>query len=153
MAFTPGVSPNRATMRSTRVLSRIKIVLGSAALAFLPYPCHGQREPVDYSSIFDKTDVMIAARDGIKLHTEIYSPKNSSDNPPIVFERTPYGLSDDEKGYSRKLNRYAEMIPEGYIFVFQDIRGRYGSEGKLVMQRPVRDPKNPKAIDEGTDTY
>src|SRR2546429_62718 len=109
--------------------------------------------PIYYSKIFDKTDVMIAARDGVKLHTEIYSPKNVSEPRPIIFERTPYGLADDEKGYSRKLGRYAEMIPDGYIFVFQDIRGRYGSEGKFVMQRPVRDPKNPKAIDEGTDTY
>jgi uncharacterized protein len=112
-----------------------------------------QQERPDYSKLFDKTDAMIPARDGIKLHTEIYSPKNASEPLPIVFERTPYGLADDEKGYSRKLGRYAEMIPEGYIFVFQDIRGRYGSEGKFVMQRPVRDPKDPKAIDEGTDTY
>ena len=111
------------------------------------------QERADYSKIFDKTDVMIAARDGVKLHTEIYSPKNVSEPRPIIFERTPYGLADDEKGYSRKLGRYAEMIPDGYIFVLQDIRGRYGSEGKFVMQRPVRDPKNPKAIDEGTDTY
>ncbi len=96
---------------------------------------------------------MIAARDGVKLHTEIYSPKNSTEPLPFILERTPYGLSDDEKGYSRKLLRYAEMIPDGYIFVFQDIRGRFGSEGKFVMQRPVRDPKDPKAIDEGTDTY
>jgi len=112
-----------------------------------------QQERADYSKIFDKTDVMIAARDGVKLHTEIYSPKNASEPLPIIFERTPYGLADDEKGYSRKLGRYAEMIPDGYIFVFQDIRGRYGSQGKFVMQRPLRDPKNPKAIDEGTDTY
>ena len=112
-----------------------------------------QQERPDYSKLFDKTEVMIAARDGVKLHTEIYSPKNATEPLPIIFERTPYGLSDDEKGYSRKLSRYAEMIPEGYIFVFQDIRGRYGSEGKFVMQRPVRDPKNPKSIDEGTDTY
>ena len=64
---------------------------------------------------------MVAARDGVKLHTEIYSPKNASEPLPIIFERTPYGLSDDEKGYSRKLGRYAEMIPDGYVFVFQDI--------------------------------
>jgi len=113
----------------------------------------GQQERPDYSKVFDKTDAMIPARDGIKLHTEIYSPKNAAEPLPIIFERTPYGLADDEKGYSRKLARYAEMIPEGYIFVFQDIRGRYGSEGKFVMQRPVRDPKDPKAVDEGTDTY
>jgi putative CocE/NonD family hydrolase len=128
-------------------------ILLAAATFFLASPATAQQDRQDYVKLFDKTEVMIAARDGIKLHTEIYSPKNATEPQPIIFERTPYGLTDDEKGYSRKLSRYAEMIPDGYIFVFQDIRGRYGSEGKFVMQRPVRDPKNPKAIDEGTDTY
>ena len=109
--------------------------------------------PPDYSLLFNKTDVMIAARDGVKLHTEIYTPKNTTEPLPIILERTPYGLVDDDKGFSRKLARYAEMIPDGYIFVFQDIRGRFGSEGTFVMQRPVRNPKDPEAIDEGTDTY
>src|SRR5580704_10384248 len=113
----------------------------------------GDGSAPDYSKVFDKIDVMIPTRDGVKLHTEIYVPKNQSVPLPIVLERTPYGTVDDKNGYSRKLVRYEEMIPEGYIFVFQDIRGRYGSEGKFVMQRPVRDPKDPKAIDEGTDTY
>ena len=125
-------------------------------LALLILPRFGlaqEQKPSDYSQMFAKTEVMIAARDGVKLHTEIYSPKNASEPLPIIFERTPYGLADDEKGFSRKLGRYAEMIPDGYIFVFQDIRGRYGSEGKFVMQRPVRDTKDSKAIDEGTDTY
>jgi hypothetical protein len=62
-------------------------------------------------------------------------------------------LNDDHKGFSGKLARYVEMIPDDYIFVFQDIRGRYGSEGKFVMNRPVRDAKDAKAVDEGTDTY
>jgi putative CocE/NonD family hydrolase len=109
--------------------------------------------PPDYSLLFDKTDAMITVRDGVKLHTEIYTPKNSTEPLPIVIERTPYGIHDDDKGYSRILGRYAEMIPDNYIFVFQDIRGRYSSEGTFVMQHPVRDPKDPKAIDEGTDTY
>jgi len=113
----------------------------------------GEGSAPDYSKTFDKTDVMISARDGVKLHTEIYVPKNAAGPLPFIFERTPYGINDDKNGYSRKLVRYDEMIPEGYIFVFQDIRGRYGSEGKFVMQRPVRDPKDSKAIDEGTDTY
>src|SRR6266850_1997193 len=112
-----------------------------------------QPQPSGFSSLFDKTDVMIPARDGIKLHTEIYSPRNATEPLPFVLERTPYGLADDESGYSQILDRYAEMIPDGYIFVFQDIRGRFGSEGKFVMQRPVRNPADPKAIDEGTDTY
>jgi putative CocE/NonD family hydrolase len=135
------------------LLRRCQLVCVTLIIFLLPVRLAAQQERPDYSKLFDKTEVMIPARDGIKLHTEIYSPKNAAEQLPIIFERTPYGLSDDEKGFSRKLRRYEEMIPEGYIFVFQDIRGRYGSEGKFVMQRPVRDPKNSKAIDEGTDTY
>ncbi len=127
-----------------------------SAGAFLPVRFsaaqEGEEKGKDWSLLFDKTEVMIAARDGVKLHTEIYAPKGAKERLPIVLERTPYGTNDDEKGFSRKLGRYAEMIPDDYIFAFQDIRGRYGSEGTFVMQRPVRDPKNANAIDEGTDT-
>jgi putative CocE/NonD family hydrolase len=140
-------------MPSKRSFRRTTILLSIAVFLFIPLVGSAQQQPPDYSQMFDKTDVMISARDGVKLHTEIYAPKRGSTPLPIVLERTPYGLADDDKGYSRKIARYSEMIPDGYIFVFQDIRGRYGSEGKFVMQRPVRDPKDPKAIDEGTDTY
>jgi uncharacterized protein len=141
-------------MRIARLTLGVKHGAVVAALLCLPLLAVAQQAPaVDYSTTFDKVDVMIAARDGVMLHTEIYAPKNATEPLPIVLERTPYGLIDDEKGYSRKIKRYAEMIPDGYIFVFQDIRGRYGSEGTFVMQRPVRDPKNAKAVDEGTDTY
>jgi hypothetical protein len=112
-----------------------------------------QRHQTDYSTAFEKTEVMIPARDGVKLHTEIYAPKNMTEALPIILERTPYGLADDAKGYSQKLGRYAEMMPDGYIFVLQDIRGRYGSEGTFVMQRPIRNSRDAKTIDEGTDTY
>jgi putative CocE/NonD family hydrolase len=142
-------------MRFARLLWKSRMYLWVLAILLL-FLLTGRAQapnPPDYSLLFDKTDVMIAARDGVKLHTEIYAPKHSTEPLPIVIERTPYGLHDDEKGYSRILTRYAEMIPDDYIFVFQDIRGRYGSEGTFVMQRPVRDPKDPKAIDEGTDTY
>ena len=135
------------------LICRRHSILLVAVTFLLASPAAAQQDRQDYAKLSEKTEVMIAARDGIKLHTEIYSPKNAPEPLPIIFERTPYGLTDDEKGYSRKLSRYAEMIPDGYIFVFQDIRGRYGSEGKFVMQRPVRDPKNAKSIDEGTDTY
>jgi putative CocE/NonD family hydrolase len=135
------------------LLHRYRFSLAAAIFVLLPSLGTAQQQPRDVSKVFDKIEVMIPARDGIKLHTEIYSPKNANEPLPFVIERTPYGLEDDEKGYSKKLARYAEMIPDGYIFVLQDIRGRYGSEGKFVMQRAVRDPKDPKAIDEGTDTY
>src|SRR5690348_6293340 len=55
----------------------------------------------DFSKMFDKTDAMIPARDGIKLHTEIYAPKNQSGPLPIILERTPYGTADDKNGYSQ----------------------------------------------------
>jgi putative CocE/NonD family hydrolase len=139
------------------VIGCLRLIIAVCALALLPSGralAQSQQTPAaDYSLLFDKTDVMIATRDGVKLHTEIYAPKNATGTLPIILERTPYGIADDDKGYSRKLAGYEEMIPDGYIFVFQDIRGRYGSEGTFVLQRPLRDPKNPKAIDEGTDAY
>jgi putative CocE/NonD family hydrolase len=96
---------------------------------------------------------MIPMRDGVRLHTEIYVPKKSEGPLPFIFERTPYGLNDDEKGFTRKFGIYREMISEGYIFAFQDIRGRYGSEGQFVMFRDPRDRSDPRAIDESTDAY
>jgi len=106
-----------------------------------------------FSAIFVKTDAMIPTRDGVKLHTEIYTPKNAAKKLPLLITRTPYGLADDEAGYSRLLGLYREMFADGYIFVMQDIRGRYLSEGKFVMGRAPRDRKDAKSIDEGTDTY
>ncbi|MGB7022768.1 MAG: CocE/NonD family hydrolase [Candidatus Acidiferrales bacterium] len=108
---------------------------------------------IDVSALYTKQDAMIPMRDGVRLHTEIYVPKNSAEKLPFLITRTPYGTNDDEKGYSRLFDIYQEMIPEGYIFVMQDIRGRYGSEGKFVMQRPPRDRSDAKSVDEGTDTY
>ena len=103
--------------------------------------------------LFEKKEVMIPMRDGVKLHTEIYTPRSSHGALPIFIERTPYGVADAEKGHSPLLNRYSEMFADGYIFAFQDIRGRYGSQGKFEMNRPVHDPSDAKGIDESTDTY
>lgn len=112
------------------------------------------KEP--FSAIFVKTDAMIPMRDGVKLHTEIYSPKgapkNAAEKLPLFITRTPYGTSDDDAGYSQLLGLYREMFADGYIFVMQDIRGRYGSEGKFLMGRAPRDLRDSKSIDEGTDT-
>src|ERR1700689_3445801 len=87
----------------------VVLVLPVAALAQ-----EGDGGTPDYSKVFDKIEVMIPTRDGVKLHTEIYAPKNQSGSLPIILERTPYGLNDDKAGYSKKLVRYEEMIPEGY---------------------------------------
>ena len=97
-----------------------------------------------------KTDAMIPVRDGVKLHTVIFKPRDTQERLPILLERTPYGAMAEEKALR---GRYAHLIADGYIFAFQDIRGRFQSEGRFVMQRPVRDKRDDKAVDESTDTY
>ncbi|MBS1978197.1 MAG: CocE/NonD family hydrolase [Bacteroidetes bacterium] len=100
---------------------------------------------------YTRRTAMISMRDGIKLFTVIYAPAVQKEAYPILFLRTPYGVA---KMPSPNLRDYtADLAKDGYIFVFQDIRGRYQSEGTFEMQRFTRDRKNPKAIDESTDTY
>ena len=119
----------------------------------VPFAFAQQDKGPDLARLFDKREVMIAVRDGVKLHTEIYTPKDAKEPLPILFERTPYGISAAGKGMSNSLYRYSDMFGDGYIFVFQDIRGRYGSEGKFEMLHTAPDPGDPKGVDESTDTY
>jgi uncharacterized protein len=100
---------------------------------------------------FARAEVMIPVRDGIKLHAVILTPQNATAPLPILMERTPYGV--DEANSDGINARYSELVKDGYIFVFQDIRGRYKSEGTFVMSRAMVDHKNPKLVDESTDTY
>jgi putative CocE/NonD family hydrolase len=136
---------------SWRLVRAIFLAIAIALCAAIPGVA--QRQAPDYAQLFGKTEMMVPVRDGVKLHTEIFAPKKITDPLPMLFERTPYGISDPENGFGRKLGRYADLIPEGYIFVFQDIRGRYGSEGKFVMLHPIHDPSDARGIDEATDTY
>ncbi|RKY83805.1 X-Pro dipeptidyl-peptidase [candidate division KSB1 bacterium] len=93
-------------------------------------------------------------RDGIHLNTEIYVPENMQKPLPFLITRTPYGLRHDKNGFHISLSTsYRELVEDGYIFVFQDIRGRFKSEGKFVMLRPPHKKDDPNAIDEGTDTF
>ena len=86
-----------------------------------------------------------------RLNTEIHTPKDIREPLPILLLRTPYGA---ERGATNGFPVYLkELAEEGYLFVFQDIRGRYKSEGKFVMMRAPRDRADPKSIDEGTDAY
>ena len=101
---------------------------------------------------WNKTEAMIPARDGVKLHTLIFAPKGATEKLPFLIERSPYGF-DNGRAERTLETRYKQLADEGFIFVLQDIRGRYQSEGQFVMQRPVRDRSNPNSIDEGTDTF
>ncbi len=94
-------------------------------------------------------------RDGVRLFTIVYSPKDTSQSYPFLINRTPYSVAPygaDE--YPRRLGPSEEFEKSGYIFVDQDVRGRYMSDGKFVEMRPEIDhPKSNRDIDESTDTY
>jgi putative CocE/NonD family hydrolase len=100
------------------------------------------------------SDAMIPMRDGVKLHTRIFTPAGAHGPLPFLFLRTPYGVDDSAQALE---SRYRELAEDGYIFVFQDIRGKFGSEGQFVMMRPPRQARkagsDAGAIDESTDAY
>lgn len=97
---------------------------------------------------YTRHEAMIPMRDGIKLYTVYYTP-DISEPVPILIQRTPYGSEDMPS--PDQITYIKDMAAEGYIFVTQDIRGRYKSEGGFVMNRPILD--KPGAVDESTDTY
>ena len=107
-----------------------------------------------------RRDVMIPMRDGVKLHTVILVPKRAR-RAPIVITRTPYNatartsrVESSHLGLLLSNDNASDVFAEaGYIRVVQDIRGKYGSEGDYVMNRPLRGPQNPSLVDHATDTY
>lgn len=113
-------------------------------------PALGQ-QATNVDKRFTRTEAMIAMRDGVRLYTLIYVPKATTAPLPFIMMRTPYG--SDSRGPAALQNYMKDLADEGYIFVFQDNRGRHKSEGQFVMSRPPRDSREPKAIDESTDTY
>src|SRR5262245_51118830 len=84
---------------------------------------------------YDRRFVMIPMRDGVKLNTEIFVPKDVTGSLPILYRRTPYGVGASSINAVAPNRALHELARDGYIFAFQDIRGRYKSEGQFVMQR------------------
>src|SRR5882724_5903676 len=163
------------TLHCVRTLTFLTPMLGSflladsvasqtpppSATATLPSETPAQLTPVTDSFDYVRRDLMIPMRDGVKLHTVILVPKGAK-NAPVLLTRTPYDataltshahsshLGPSLHGYDNAL----EVILEGgYIRVVQDIRGKYGSEGDYVMNRPLHGLLNPTAVDHATDTY
>ncbi|HXX46393.1 MAG TPA: CocE/NonD family hydrolase [Candidatus Acidoferrales bacterium] len=107
---------------------------------------------------YERREVMIPMRDGVKLFTVIIVPKGAR-NAPIILTRTPYDAADRARR-SRSPYMLSTLpqgdevfVSDGYIRVFQDIRGKYGSEGSYLMTRPLRGPLNDTNTDESTDAY
>jgi uncharacterized protein len=118
-------------------------------------------EPTNQGFNYVRRTVKIPMRDGVKLHTVILVPKGAR-NAPILLTRTPYDANSltshaDSSDLGSILSGYdnaTDVIVEGgYIRVVQDIRGKYGSEGDYVMNRPLQGPQNPTKVDHATDTY
>jgi len=110
---------------------------------------------------FERREAMIQMRDGVALHTVILVPKGAQ-HAPILLTRTPYSANALTRNAAsahlgRTLYGYdnaTDVIVEGgYIRVIQDIRGKYGSQGDNIMNRPIHGPQNPTPVDEATDTY
>lgn len=146
---------------------------GQAAPGYTALPSETPRhfEPKTDSFEYVRREVMIPMRDGVKLHTVILIPKNAK-NAPMLLTRTPYNANDltshDPRGGegtgaapSKHLgpnlygydNATDVIVEGGYIRVVQDVRGKYGSEGDYVMNRPLHGPQNPTPVDHATDTY
>lgn len=114
-----------------------------------------QQQLADYiKANYTKREVMIPMRDGVRLFTSIYMPKDASQKYPIMLDRTPYTVAPyGEDKFKTSLGPNELFAREGYIFVYQDVRGRWMSEGEFVDVRPYIPNKTGKQIDETTDTY
>ncbi len=107
------------------------------------------------SSGYTKIERMVPMRDGVKLFTAIYIPKNTEEKYPILMERTPYSSAPyGENNLKRNLGPNPLFANENYIFVYQDVRGRHMSEGQFQEMTPaIDDKKSSKDVDESSDTY
>jgi len=127
-------------------------------LACFLFPCVAMAQNADsvwFVNNYTKKEVTIPMRDGIKLFTSIYLPKDRSEKHPILMERTPYSCTPYGKDYVGFWNTHLiKYCREGYIMVIQDVRGRWMSEGQFVDVRPFNPNKKTKQdIDEASDSY
>src|SRR6476661_9956405 len=148
-------------MRTFLTLVFLLCLSVSSVAQTLPNETPEKFDQTNYGFNYTRREVMIPMRDGVKLNTVILVPKGAH-NAPILLTRTPYNASaltrnTNSSDLGSALYGYdnaTDVIVEGgYIRVIQDIRGKYGSEGEYVMNRPLHGPLNPTNVDHATDTY
>ena len=144
----------------TRIFVSLSLIFAFALAVQAQPSAEYQRELREYiQENYKKREVMIPMRDGVKLFTSIYYPEKDSEKYPILLQRTPYSVAPYGKGKDGKDQFKGALGPdflfarEGYIFVYQDVRGRWMSEGKFVDVRPDIANNTPQQTDESTDTY
>jgi uncharacterized protein len=130
------------------------LALAAVAMSACSSPVLGQGKEAVLAG-YTKYEYRIPMRDGVKLFTSVYVPKDDSKQYPILMQRTPYSVGPyGIDKYKDNLGPSALFGKEGYVFVYQDVRGRWMSEGEFVNMRPHNAAKNgPRDVDESTDTY
>ena len=115
----------------------------------------GENSIITIQTKYNKEEVYITMRDGVKLFTSVYTPKDSTRSYPMLMMRTPYGIEPGGKDhFNEYLSWYYRFIKENYIIVLQDVRGKYMSEGEFEDIRPFNaEKKSNKDIDEASDTF
>src|SRR6266705_3547169 len=143
------------------IFAAVFLLVSTSSAQTLPSETPQTFTPTNAGFGYTRREAMIPMRDGVKLHTVILVPRGAK-NAPILLTRTPYNANDLTSHAASShlgpiLNGYdnaTEVIVEGgYIRVVSDVRGKYGSEGDYVMNRPLRGPLNPTPVDHATDTY
>lgn len=134
------------------------IVLGVLVLEMPTPPLRAQESVSPESTIrlrYQKTETMIPMRDGTKLHTTVFSPRDTTRTYPILMKRTPYACAPyGAESYPASLGPSEHFVKAGYIFVNQDVRGRFMSEGTFQQVTPhIANKKSPTDVDESSDTY
>jgi uncharacterized protein len=135
-----------------------RLIIGVVSLCLLSFAAQTkarQSSPFNVKDRYVKSERLITMRDGVKLYTVVYSPKDRSQKYPIMMTRTPYSAGPyGEDAYPPSLGPSAAFMREGYIFVYQDVRGTFMSEGEFEDMRPhIPNKKSPGDIDESSDTY
>jgi putative CocE/NonD family hydrolase len=139
--------------------SRVAAVFLAAFLVPATTPAQRGGNPAGAEAVkakYRKLEVKIPMRDGVKLFTSIYVPRDSSSAHPILMDRTPYGVAPyGPEAYRTSLgpSGNSKFADARFIFVYQDARGRYKSEGAYTEMTPHKDAKGPKDVDESSDTY
>jgi uncharacterized protein len=133
-----------AVLALLTVAASLPVALSAAAPEKNPLPADAP------TGNYLSEDVMIPMRDGVHLHAQVWRPRSIHEKLPILLQRSPYGFEPDTVARSFQAE-YRELAREGFIFVLEDIRGRFGSEGDFVMLRPKATTRD--GVDESTDAY
>jgi putative CocE/NonD family hydrolase len=133
---------------------RIARAIGFMALLSVAFAATGEAQNSGtLESSYTKTVYQIAMRDGKRLYTTVYAPRDTTRRYPIMMTRTPYSVGPYGAAYPRTLGPSPKFAEAGFIFVYQDVRGRFMSEGDFVHMTPWIGTEGALKTDESTDTY